>query len=164
MVGDDGEGGDLRAGARGGRDGDEGDDVAGDFVGAFVVGDAAAVFRDDGDGFGDVHRGAAAEGDDEVGAAFLEGFGSFVDGGDGGVALGLAEGVGGDAFRGEEVGAVLDMAHFREVRAGDDEGVGAAEFLGGVTELFRRAAADEDVLGDGEAEFVHGWSSFRGLF
>lgn len=59
---------------------------------------------------------------------------------------------------------MLDVAHFREVRAGDDEGVGAAEFLGGVAEFFRGAAADEDVLGDGEAEFVHGWSSFRGLF
>ena len=56
---------------------------------------------------------------------------------------------------GEQVGAVFDVSHLREMRARDDQRMRAAELLRGLAELFRRARADDDVLGNGELEWFH---------
>lgn len=73
VVGDDRERRDLRAGACRGRDGDERHDLARDLVRALIFLDPAAVFCDDTDRLGDIHRRAAAEGHDKVRARRLVG-------------------------------------------------------------------------------------------
>lgn len=81
-IGDDAETGDLRCGTGCGVDGEHWHEVFGGFVNAFVIVDAAAVGSNEGNAFGAVVGGTAAEGDDGVAGVVVEeintGFDVFV--------------------------------------------------------------------------------------
>ena len=90
-VGDDGGGGHFAAGTGGGGDRDHRDNRTGNLAEAGIVGDLAAVSGKQANGLGDVHRAAAAEGDDALSTAALVNFEGSVHVVDGGVGLQIQE-------------------------------------------------------------------------
>ena len=155
VVGDDRERRDLRAGACRGRDGDERHDLARNLVRALIFLDPAAVFDDNADRLGDIHRRAAAEGHDKIRARRLVGRRRLFDRIRRRIALGLGEGVDRKACRRERVRDLAHQPHLCQMRAGNDKCVRAAELLCGLGQLRERAAAHHDILRNGKAEIVH---------
>jgi len=155
VVGDDRERRDLRAGACRGRDGDERHDLARDLVRALIFLDPAAVFCDDADRLGDIHRRAAAEGHDKIRARRLVGRRRLFDRIRRRIALGFGEGVDRKACRLQRVGDLVHQAHLCQMRAGNDKCVRAAELPCGLGQLRERAAAHHDILRNGKGKVVH---------
>ena len=155
VVGDDRERRDLRAGACRGRDGDERHDLARNLVRTLIFLDPAAVFCDDADRLGDIHRRAAAEGHDKVRARRLVGRRRLFDRIRRRIALGLGEGVDRKACRRERVGDLAHQTHLCQMRAGNDKCVRAAELPCGLGQLRERAAAHHDILRNGKGKVVH---------
>ena len=130
LVGEDGDGRALGAGAGGGRDGDDRQALALDLVDADVVVHRVAGVGQHGGGLGDVDRRAAAEAHDEVVAALLDDADDLLDGAHGRLGDGLV--VEGDLEAGVDQRRLDVDAHAAVAHAlvGDDEHLRAVELLG----------------------------------
>ena len=158
-VGDDVVDGDLRGGAGGGGhgDGEHGVLLGGGHAlqRAHVL--ELGVVDDDADGLRGVHGGAAADGDDAVRAALLEGRHAALHVFDGGVGLDVAVDLIGEAGLVQQVGDLLGHIELDQVGVGADEGlfVAAGGQLG--HDVFDGAAAvigngvQNDAIGHGNA-------------
>ena len=121
-IGDDVVDGDLSGSAGGGGDGDGKDSVTlrgGDPFQGADVGEFRVV-DDDADGFGGIHDGTAAYGDDAVRLGVLEGFDAVLDVFNGGVGLDVGEKSGIYARFFQRIQNLVDLTALDYMLAGAD--------------------------------------------
>jgi hypothetical protein len=161
LVGEDGDRGDLGAGAGRGRDGDQRQALLGDLIDADVVLELVVVGGEDRDDLGDVDRRAAAEADDEVVAALLGEVDDLVHAVHGRLRHGVV--VDADLETGVDQRPldVVDGAAAGDAGVGEDQDLAGAELLGLGADLGDAAVARDERLGRPvDADLgIHGSSS-----